>query len=404
MIVAQCPNCSARYKVDQAMVDSHGGLFRCGKCRHKFNVKDDHKDGLEKERREPMLHPGSEADSAESVDSDANQSQDQVSSNDSSLSVSDTGLASSDTKPNEIDEPQFPSEQAKQGGDDNIVFNQYDSADEDLFEPKLDAERSASQSALQSSDSAPRSALSAEEADADEVHIEIGDSSDDDSTNGTSKAVNQNSDKSAFDELDEGSDLPNLTIDEHLEGDDGYEPDHSLSILDDVEEEQVQSGFGLVWGGMKSAIALLFWSIVVLLLLGLLALQFKSKLSPSLQEKLMNNPISNVVCNYVECQRAVRSSEELEVVVSRMDLDVSPTEPLNVSLFILNNAQTEQNYPIIKLSLKNSQAETVGQRFLRPEDYLSEPDREILPGSIGKVVLKLTNPPNGAVGYEVNLE
>lgn len=180
-----------------------------------------------------------------------------------------------------------------------------------------------------------------------------------------------------------------------------FEP--SLSILDDVEDEpKVIGSFGVLWLAIKQVTSFFFWFIIILMLLVLLVYQFKPTLSTGLQDKINDSPVMVYLCKFVECGTELNPSS-LDVVVSRMDLNPTPSEPLNVSLSILNKLKKAQAYPVVKLSLKNLQGLTVGQRFVQPEDYLANPSAVIPPGDIGKIILKLDNPPENAVGFEVSL-
>ncbi len=437
-LIAQCPNCTAKFNASQAMLDSYGGFFRCGKCDYKFNYYDQF-DAEQENITDYLTVAGSRLGDTSSPDE---------------------GEGVEQASSIQYEEPRLDADSGNT--DSNIIFNQYDDVDDEIREPKLEPVQEVMGPFAQQEDDAEiiegrdeveeETFTQAQDASLDDQSVEyleerLGSSADlsglseerpgdvDLSEARADGRIDIIDDEDEFDNfVDESliveleqeflqerkavlgengasdSDFESLGREEPLLPEIETDPSHdkndlerTLSILDDVEEEtKVIGSLDTLWVATKHIINFFFWLIVILALLGLLIYQFKPRLATSTQEKIEESPIVEYLCKYIECEGEV-DPNNLEVVVSRMDLDATPSEPLNVSLFILNRLKEPHSYPVIKLSLKNLQGQTVGQRFLTPADYLKVSDAVIPAGNIGKVILKLDKPPETAVGFEVSL-
>ncbi|MFT5258613.1 MAG: putative Zn finger-like uncharacterized protein [Saprospiraceae bacterium] len=481
-MIAQCPNCRARYNATQKLLDSYGGFFRCGKCDTMFNYYDQFSSSSEKppvfthlkkdyksikresslarerliERTEtPIIEKTKTAPQLivsptevennivfnQYDDTDDENSEPKLNQNERDLTV-DPFLEVQDISQEEVHEP-FPSIDSYDVADveaDDVdydptvsgesAFNFMGSALDDLsvilpeeYAPSLELEALGAPSA---SHNQPASGMKNEnlgvstdrkrsESLSKQFNSAVSDYENEVDDEGIDQALIVELEqeylqerKSIFGEVElEDNDygekrapsLPEIGSDLI-----GSEFEHTLDILDDVEEDtKVIDSFGVLWIGLKYIVRFFFWSLIVLALIAVLVYQFKPRLNAELQEEIDTSPVVRYLCKFVVCAAEEEQVISLEVVVSRMDLYSTPSEPLNISLFILNRLGEPQRYPIIRLALKNLQGLTVGQRYYKPTDYLNNPSASIPPGNIVKVSLKLDDPPAKAVGFEVNL-
>ncbi len=401
------------------MVDSYGGFFRCGKCDFKFNFYDQFESPVNDLTRKEFLLPVTT--SAEHDDTEVSklieqqtEPQDEKIDVSSEQHVADSELFSDEEE--RLSSADLRPESDSESDKANIVFNQYGEHDDELREPKLKPTRDSGLFVRNDADeflNADETTNVSGSAKSSDVTGDLRQVDDEDFLDASLRAELEKEDelqRKAIFGTDQTDGMVNYN--EPQMGDDAQDIDRNgnteqlepaLSILDDVDDEPKAIGnAGAFWIAIKHTASFLFWIIIALALLGLLVYQFKPTLSTSLQNKISNSAVVQYGCKFIECETGIDPSS-LDIVVSRMDLNLTPSEPLNVSLFILNRLKVPQKYPVVKLSLKNLRGLTVGQRFLNPEDYLTKPEAVIPPGNIGKVILKLDNPPDNAVGFEVSL-
>ena len=205
--------------------------------------------------------------------------------------------------------------------------------------------------------------------------------------------------------------------------DDYDQEDGSSSVTlvneEHLEEEEEEPGMTrvlltVVW----RSIVFLFWLGAAAALAWLLYAQARDALYPAYRNTPLMQNVRTIACAYIPCKESQYETELFEIVVSRMDETGGSDRQLHVSIFLLNQAETAQVYPNILLSLKTIDGSTVGQRVVAPEEYFTSEDsllssgadavaaaeRSLIkPNKLGKILIKLDNPPADAVGFEARV-
>jgi predicted Zn finger-like uncharacterized protein len=118
-------------------------------------------------------------------------------------------------------------------------------------------------------------------------------------------------------------------------------------------------------------------------------------------------PVVNVLCSPLPCRKLppidMRQMDLVETLVAphpRFD------KALRIKATLVNRADYVQPYPLLEVSLIDSQGQLVARRAYRPREYLSKPEsiQQGLPPQVAvNVQLDITSPGPQASGYEVLL-
>jgi predicted Zn finger-like uncharacterized protein len=118
-------------------------------------------------------------------------------------------------------------------------------------------------------------------------------------------------------------------------------------------------------------------------------------------------PIVTALCSPLPCRKLppidMRQMDLVETLVAphpRFD------KALRIKATLVNRAATVQPYPLLEVSLIDSQGQLVARRAYRPREYLSKPEtiQQGLPPQVAvNVQLDITSPGAQASGYEVLL-
>ncbi len=391
----QCPHCKSRYRLGSEMIDAFGGFVRCGSCNYKFNIHDqvildDAQDGLFNTGTRPAQHK----DQATQVGAlgeparveprlERDQAEDEFNIRFGLDNTDEYGAASPEAT--ETREPQLePSGQIS--GDGDIENFQFPEGPEDLD--------------------------TSEDVELDEPSDEL----DDPLQEPNSFAGDSNS--AAADSWPElGGDEEPIVFGSLKDAE--VEDDSSrLELINDTEDGGSDPGFfSMLFSMLWRATGFVFWTVAAIALAYLLFGQINQTLYPAYKNHSLVQQTRSVVCAKLPCDNTKTNIDLFEIVVSRMDEINQPSRQLHISIFLLNQAEHAQAYPNILLTLKTIDGSTVGQRVIRPAEYFtsydslisssaSSPTTEealVKPNKLGKILIKLDNPPANAVGFETRV-
>lgn len=152
----------------------------------------------------------------------------------------------------------------------------------------------------------------------------------------------------------------------------------------------------------------LYWALGSALLVLLLATQALVFYAPELARRLPTlKPALDAACRSLPCRK------RLPIDMQRMDLVETQVTPhprydraLRIKAVIVNRAEHVQPYPLLEVSLMDSQGQLVARRTYTPREYLLNPDviAQGLPPQVAvDVQLDITSPGAQASGYEILL-
>jgi predicted Zn finger-like uncharacterized protein len=421
----QCPHCKSRYRLGAEMTDAYGGFVRCGNCNYKFNIHDQ----VSVDDEYSALVNTIQRPSQRSISGESGQA------------------ASKEARPQRI-EPKLESQEEEEPnirfGEDEFEddFDSNVAVDEQRKEPQFGDIPNTS-GAIDSSDSSGtginlQKPHLPEAERAEEMSNDLN-QHDSQHSNGIDELdeINQNaplSDIEAVVELTEVDDELDFDLDEEPDSEielteslkfdvtpesstDEYPSGPSL-INDEANEDSHEPDFfsvlfTMLWRGVQ----LIFWILLIFALAYLLFTQVRDTLYPAYRNHPIVQRINTGFCKYLPCDDAKYNVELFEIVVSRMDEVNDPGRQFHISLFLLNKAQSAQPYPNILLSLKTIDGSISGQRAISPEEYFTSHDSLISsnitdqgsaqslikPNKLGKILIKLDNPPQDAVGFEAHV-
>ena len=152
----------------------------------------------------------------------------------------------------------------------------------------------------------------------------------------------------------------------------------------------------------------LFWGISSLLLVILLLAQavvFYGAQLVRAQPAL--KPAIELACRTLPCRhRLVIDMHRLDLVDSAVTPHPRYDRALHVRATLVNRAEYVQPYPLLEVTLLNSQGQVVARRAYKPSEYLPKPQRVdagLLPQVAVAVKLDITGPGAEASGYEILL-
>lgn len=428
----QCPHCKSRYAIDDKTVDSFGGFVRCGNCNYKFNVHDQvlpirHRDKLPL-RKEPQFDYSDEQDDhrvepkieTESSDDDLN-----IRLRDLDENYEEDIFIEPTLEP--IPAPAFEPER----DDDNEVM--LDDEHEPVFTSLLDIdEEKINQADIEKDepefdeDEITGAEDSAEDVSSDEIADELIDQAahsdwdslevlDEHSSQLTDQEAEFFSDSSSVVQEDEDTSIPMFADFNDAEEVEDESP--LLSLINDDADSPTGAGASGLLAFFASAAKFLVWAGVAVLLMYLLLGQIKDTLYPAYKHYPAVQNMRASMCEYLPCSEAKYDPLAYEIVVSRMDEINAPARQLHISLFMLNKAALDQVYPNVLISLKRLDGSIAGQRIFSAQEYFKSHDsliaadgrkasageQKIKTQKLGKVIIKLDNPPVDAVGFEAKI-
>ncbi len=118
-------------------------------------------------------------------------------------------------------------------------------------------------------------------------------------------------------------------------------------------------------------------------------------------------PVIEALCAPLACRKLPRiDMHHMDLVETRVAPHPRFDKALRIKATLVNRADTVQPYPLLEVSLTNSQGQLVARRAYPPREYLSKPETILqgLPPQVAvNVELDVTSPGAQASGYEVLL-
>ena len=150
-----------------------------------------------------------------------------------------------------------------------------------------------------------------------------------------------------------------------------------------------------------------WWSVAVLLLLGLLLELAWAKRSDWISNASLR-PLLDGVCATVGCRMPLRQDLSQLALTSR-EIRPHPSVPgaLLISATIRNEADFAQAFPAVRIRLSDLNEQPVASRRFVPADYLVDPDdarRGLAPQASAVIVFEVADPGRDAVAFEFNFE
>jgi predicted Zn finger-like uncharacterized protein len=121
----------------------------------------------------------------------------------------------------------------------------------------------------------------------------------------------------------------------------------------------------------------------------------------------MLRPVIEALCVQLPCRNLPRiDMRHMDLVETRVAPHPRFDKALRIKATLVNRADTVQPYPLLEVSLIDSQGQLVARRAYAPREYLSKPEatQQGLPPQVAvNVQLDITSPGTHASGYEVLL-
>jgi predicted Zn finger-like uncharacterized protein len=118
-------------------------------------------------------------------------------------------------------------------------------------------------------------------------------------------------------------------------------------------------------------------------------------------------PVIDALCGPLPCRKLPSiDMRRMDLVESRVAPHPRYDKALRVKATLVNRAESVQRYPMLEVSLIDSQGQLVARRTYRPREYLNKPEtiqQGLLPQMAVNVQLDITSPGVRASGYEVLL-
>ncbi len=414
----------------QSMIDAHFGLLRCGNCNHQFNINDNKRADETNRSREPQFsermvqteEPNDLSDSKNgrsdvmpenaSLKGIALNADDVLKAHVRHLKALDSEDMPKDYSVDEIDvegkvEPRLfvnePREHSLEAEtiEDSLTLDRRQKRDDDLFnfsedENKVKQELSVKLDNTKLTEKTPRErtepAMVQRDQDQDALKAR------------KNKGIEVNQATIAEERRSpgKGEPAPEISADNEMESDALLPPD-DYPVITPLQDDELTEETRPVRSGKW--VRLVLWPITTVILLGLLAYQIKTYYVPAYQHDPIARPFVVQFCKLAGCEVELkRDINQLEVVVSRLDRVSEESNDLKVSLYILNRGDFVQPYPDITLTLNDRAAQAVGRRTFTAASYLDTGvSNRLEPDKLGGISLEISDPPEGALGFEVVL-
>jgi len=125
------------------------------------------------------------------------------------------------------------------------------------------------------------------------------------------------------------------------------------------------------------------------------------------RQTTMLRPVVAVLCGPLPCRKLPPiDMRRMDLVETRVAPHPRYDKALRVKATLVNRAEIVQRYPMLEVSLIDSQGQLVARRVYPPHDYLNKPEtiqQGLLPQVAVNVQLDITSPSEKASGYEVLL-
>jgi len=146
------------------------------------------------------------------------------------------------------------------------------------------------------------------------------------------------------------------------------------------------------------------WALLLLLLAGQTLIFYGYDFA---RQSLALRPIIESLCDPLPCRKLPPiDMRHMDLVETQVAPHPRYDKALRIKATLVNRADTVQRYPLLEVSLIDSQGQLVARRAYRPREYLSKPEaiqKGLLPQVAVNVQLDITSPGTQASGYEVLL-
>jgi predicted Zn finger-like uncharacterized protein len=146
------------------------------------------------------------------------------------------------------------------------------------------------------------------------------------------------------------------------------------------------------------------WSLASLLLAGLVGAQLAWLYRVELAAHATLQPLIAGYCEWLGCELTPAHH------VGRIEFETSIaphpkfTNALRLRADLVSRAERVQRYPLLEVTLTDSEGRPLSRRRFGPRDYLGAKTGDtMMPNVVVHALLDVTNPENRAVGYEIRL-
>lgn len=150
----------------------------------------------------------------------------------------------------------------------------------------------------------------------------------------------------------------------------------------------------------------LFWSLMILLMLAIGVLQYAYYDRAYLVQFSELRPWLEKICVYAKCDLPdPRDPSRIELSGKNIYSHPNNEAALMVSGTIVNQAEFEQDFPLVELRFENIRGQAIAGRRFKPEEYLGIPKDQLTkmqPGNPVSFNIELIDPGKDVVSYEFN--
>ncbi len=152
-----------------------------------------------------------------------------------------------------------------------------------------------------------------------------------------------------------------------------------------------------------SIISTLFWSsgILALIIAGLLQYAYYDRLHLVKLKEL--RPLLGQLCQHVQCNLPdPRDPERIELSSKNIFTHPNTENALMISATIVNQAEFEQDFPLLELRFENIRGQIIAGRHFKPYEYLGIPEDQIPkmePGNPVSFNIEIIDPGKEMVSY-----
>jgi predicted Zn finger-like uncharacterized protein len=118
-------------------------------------------------------------------------------------------------------------------------------------------------------------------------------------------------------------------------------------------------------------------------------------------------PYVRQLCTHIDCRlRPLQDIAQIELVEAEVAPHPDYDQALRVTASLINHARFTQPFPLMEISLTDTNGATLARRVFTPQQYLDESKqvaRGMPPNAAVSASLEITLPDARAVGYEIQL-
>lgn len=179
--------------------------------------------------------------------------------------------------------------------------------------------------------------------------------------------------------------------------------DDDRKVLPDVIPPELRAETRSTRGGY-SVTGSIFWSLAILLMIvtGMLQYAYYDRLRLVQYDEL--RPWLGLLCKYARCDLPdPRDPRRIELSSKNIYTHPNTENALMVSATIVNQAEYEQDFPLLELKFENIRGQAIAGRRFNPSEYLGVPPEQIKkmqPGNPVSFNLEIVDPGKDVMSYE----